>query len=85
MRLFNFVDFVDTDSLTLADSLRSELTNYFKPLFQNILKKLDEACSVGLPNITDHESYQSFVNLLYTDIDDVGLKEGKNTLLLTKT
>ena len=77
MRLFNFVDFVDRDYETVKDSLRSDLTYYLKPLFRTILTKLDEACSVDLPNISDQDSYKSFLALLFTDIDDIGLKESK--------
>ncbi len=78
MRLFNYVDFVDRNSENFTDSLQSELTFYLKPLFRSILSKLDYACSADLPSIYDQESYKSFVATLFSDIDDIGLKEGKN-------
>ena len=64
MRLFNFVDFVDRDDESKKAFLKPYLTNYLSTLFQNIIFKLNETCSVNHLNISDQDSFNSWINSL---------------------
>ena len=73
-RLFNFVNFTRREE-NLDEYLQIQLVPYFNELFNNVILKLENKCSVDLPKIYDFDSYDNFCRTTYEN--NLEYKAGK--------